>query len=112
MSLSLRKKGQDEELVINRPENLTSSYSWGDVSGKLEFQFAINEPGVYEFSGAYEPGATGSPIVLSVGKENFWSIFTSIIIFSIIAMAIFSLLAYIIIMYFIQLVRWFKTRVS
>ncbi|MHC4663192.1 MAG: hypothetical protein ACYS8W_16140 [Planctomycetota bacterium] len=106
MKLSLKKKGEEKELVINRPENRSASYSWGDKSGKLQFEFAINEPGAYEFAGKYDAGNSGPELVLSVGQEDFGSFLWDFLVAGVVAIIMICIVALILILNFHKFHRW------
>lgn len=58
------------------PASASSDYTMGGRAGKAILQFAIDEPGTYEFSAWYEDG--GQDIVLAVGQDFTMGLFVSI----------------------------------
>jgi hypothetical protein len=58
------------------PASVSSNYTMGGRAGKAVLQFAIDEPGTYEFSAWHED--EGSDIVLAVGQDFTINLFVSI----------------------------------
>jgi len=110
MALSLKRKGSEEEFALNPPVNHSASYSWKDTSGELEFEFSINEPGVYVFSGMYEPGTTGPAVVLSVHKENFGYIFIGFLLAGLMFYIMMGIPTFIFIIFIVQLRDWLREK--
>jgi hypothetical protein len=62
--------------ILTGPASASSDYTMGGRAGKAILQFAIDEPGTYEFSAWYEDG--GPDIVLAVGQDFTMGLFVSI----------------------------------
>ena len=74
LKCEVRSRATGAQITLT-PATMSSSYHVGSRSGVSAFEFTIDQPGVYEVSGAYPAGQAGPETVLGIGRGFIGAIF-------------------------------------